>query len=190
MASLNRTTYHSIMIRCFMKRQVVFACMVTMLIAWFSGCGYRFAGSGSYPAGVSRIFITMLDNRSAETGVESTFTNDLIHEFTRKRKESLAPDRTSADAILTGTIVRLSVENIARANVSTGVERRVTGTLNLQLASPDGRVHWASGDIVESQTYPVVVGDQTATDRNKSDAIDAVSQKAAVSAFNRLTDDF
>ena len=173
-----------------MTRQVNYWLVIGVLTAMLNGCGYQFSGSGSYPAGGSQIFITILENRSGETGVESTFTNDLIYEFTRNRKESLAPDRSSADGILTGTIVSLSVENIARANVSTAVERRVTGTLNLQLASPAGRVLWSSGNIVERQAYDVVAGNRRATDQNKSDAIGIVSQKLAETAFNRLTDDF
>jgi outer membrane lipopolysaccharide assembly protein LptE/RlpB len=161
-----------------------------VLVILLAGCGYHFAGSGSFPAGVSRVFITILENRSVETGVESTFTNDLIYEFTRNRKESLAPERSSADGILTGSIVGLSVDNITRSTVSTALERRVTGTLNLRLESPEGRILWSSGNIVERQAYAVVDGNKTATDQNKSDAIAVLSKKLAESAFNRLTDDF
>lgn len=163
---------------------------VAVFVLLLAGCGYHFAGSGSFPAGVSRVFISILENRSAETGAESIFTNDLIFEFTRSRKESLAQERDAADGILTGTIVSLSVENISRSTVSTAVERRVTGILILHLESPGGRVLWASGNIIESQNYSVVDGNKTATDQNKSDAIAAVSRKIAESAFNRLTDDF
>jgi hypothetical protein len=70
------------------------------------------------------------------------------------------------------------------------VERRVTGTLNLQMESPDGRILWRSGNIIERQAYNVVDGNKTATDQNKSDAIAALSSRLAESAFNRLTDDF
>ena len=164
--------------------------LVGFLAVTLTACGYHFAGSGDFPAGVSRVFIPILENRSAETGAESILTNDLIYEFTRSRKESLAQDRSSADSILTGTIVTILVENIARSTVSTAVERRVTGILNLRLESPDGRILWASGNIVERQAYSVVDGNKTATDQNKSDAIAVVSKKLAESAFNRLTDDF
>jgi outer membrane lipopolysaccharide assembly protein LptE/RlpB len=167
---------------------LIFAGVV--FVTWFCSCGYHFAGSGNYPAGVSRVFIVMLENRSAETGVESTFTNDLIYEFTRNRKESLVQERSEADGILTGTIARLAVENVSRASVSTAVERRVTGTLNLRLESPDGRIIWASGNIVERRAYEVVEGNETATDQNKADAIAELSRKMAESAYSRMTDDF
>jgi len=173
-----------------MKHRPLLLFSVAIILTGIFGCGYRFAGSGSYPAGVNRIFIPLMENRTAETGVERIFTNDLIYEFTRKRKESLAQDRTNADGILSGTIVRLSVDNIARTSASTAVERRVTGTLSLRLKSMDGRLLWASGNLAENQAYTVVAGDKTATDRNKSEAIAIVSQRLAESAFNRLTDNF
>ena len=173
-----------------MKRRILSTLAIAAFFACCFGCGYHFSGSGSYPSGVSQIFITLLENRTAETGVESTFTNDLIYEFTRNRKETLARDRSSADSILSGTIAGLSVANITRTSVSTATERRVTGTLTLRLESPEGRLLWVSGNIVESEAYEVVAGDKMATERNKSQAIATLSRKLAESAFNRLTEDF
>ncbi len=173
-----------------MPTWVLRAWVTAGLMALFLGCGYHFAGSGSFPAGVTRVFITILENRTSETGVETIFTNDLVYEFTRSRSESIAQERSSADGILTGTIERLSVNNVSRSSVSTAVERRVTGTLNLRLESPDGRILWSSGNIVERQAYAVVDGNKTATDQNKSDAIAELSSKLAESAFDRMTDDF
>ena len=161
-----------------------------LIAAILTACGYHFAGGGSYPAGVTRIFIPMLENRTSETGVERVFTNDLIYEFTRSRKDSLAKELSSANGILTGTISRLSVQNISRSSVSRAKERRVTGTLNLQLESPDGRILWKSGEIVEREAYEVVTENKTATDQNKSDAIAELSKKMAELAFTRLTDNF
>ena len=173
-----------------MKKGWAWGSVLAVLVVTLTGCGYQFAGGGSLPAGVSRVFITMLENRSMVTGVESTFTNDLVDEFTRNRQESLVQERASADGILTGTIVSLSVENISRATVSKAVTRRVIGTLILRLESPDGRMIWSSGNMVERQDYTVVDGNKTATDQNKADAIAELSSKLAESAFNRLTDNF
>lgn len=164
--------------------------LAVALAAYVYACGYHFAGGGSLPAGVTRVFIPIFENRSSEYGVASVFTNDLIYEFTRSRKESLARDRSSADGILRGTIVVIAVENVSRATVNTATERRVTGIVRLQMESLDGRIRWSSGDIIESFVYSVVDGNKTATDQNKSEAIAVVSKRTAESAFTRLTDDF
>ncbi len=173
-----------------MANQTRIVCLTAVLVTVISACGYHFAGGGSLPAGVSQVFIPMFENRSSETGVESRFTNDLLFEFTRHRKESIASDRSSADGILNGTIASLFVDNVSMATVSVAVERRVTCVMRLQMVSPDGRIVWASGNIVESHAYSVADGNKTATDQNKSDAIAVVSKKVAETAFNRLTDDF
>ncbi len=162
----------------------------TVLAATLMACGYHFAGGGKLPAGVTRIYIDMLENRTSESGVERTFTNDLIYEFTRGRKESLAKERANANGILTGTITRLAVENISRSSVSAATERSVTGTVNLRIESPEGKVLWKSGSLIESEDYEVVSENKTATTQNKSDAIADLSKKMAESAFTRLTDDF
>ena len=56
-----------------------------------TACGYRFAGTGNLPAGVESIFIEVLENRTAETGIENTFTNELIYEFTRTTRKYWLP---------------------------------------------------------------------------------------------------
>lgn len=167
-------------------KQVLIIASVVLLVA----CGYHFAGSGRFPGGVRHIYITMLKNRTSETGVESRFTNDLIYEFTRNREAAVADNRESADAILTGTIVSLAVQNISLATIDTAIERRVIGTVDLRLARPDGQLIWSSGNIVDQEDYMVVSGNKTATDQNKSDAIAELSKKIAEAAFNRLTDNF
>lgn len=154
------------------------------------GCGYHFAGSGSLPAGVSQVFIVVMENRTVESGVERIFTNDLIDQFTRRRKASLAETRDAADGILTGTIVSLNVQDVARSSVSIVTERQLTCQLIIRLSSPDGNILWSSGTIVERQTYSVADDDNTLTNQIKVRAIAAVSRKATESAFYRLTADF
>lgn len=173
-----------------MRQQVVNQWLVAVLLIAMAGCGYRFAGQGQLPAGVSRVFVDILDNRTTVSGLERMITNDLIDEFTRRREESLEGDRSQADAVLTGIIVRLTEDSVARTSISAAAERRVAATVNLRLESPDGRVLWSSGNVVERQDYAVVEGDETATDRNRSAAIAALSRRLAETAFNRLTDDF
>ena len=68
-----------------------------MLWAFISACGYQFAGGGNFPAGVTSLSINMFENRTAETGVENVFTNDIIYEVTRDKKVVLR-SKNAADA--------------------------------------------------------------------------------------------
>ena len=173
-----------------MRRRIFLPVAILTALSTLWACGYRFAATGHLPAGVSRVFIEIFENRTAETGVERLFTNDLIGEFTRMNASLLATDRKAADGILTGTIVRLSVGDLTRSSVSTTVAREVTGRIRLQLMSVDGNMLWSSGDMIERQSFAVVADDQSATDQNKITAISTLSTKLAEHAFSRLTAEF
>ncbi|PIU49285.1 MAG: hypothetical protein COS92_07585 [Desulfobacterales bacterium CG07_land_8_20_14_0_80_52_14] len=153
-----------------------------------AGCGYRFAGSGSFPAGVKKIHIALLDNRTTETGIEKDFTDDLIDEFIRRNEEGLVNAPEDADAVLSGVIAAMAVETISRTGASTSDERRVTITVVLKLTDQKKRVIW-SGSVSEDEAYPVA-GDRLTTDQNRREAIKALSKLMAERVYNNLTAGF
>ena len=83
---------------------------VIVILLFFSACGYRFAGSGNLPGGIQTVAIEILENRTTETGLENTITNDLIYEFSRKGRR-VQKDSKKADAVLTGVIVSERINN-------------------------------------------------------------------------------
>jgi outer membrane lipopolysaccharide assembly protein LptE/RlpB len=152
-----------------------------------SACGYRFAGSGSLPGGTQTVFVEVLENRTAETGIENTFTADLRYEFVRNR---MTATKSKAAGILSGVIRSLRVETIARASQTVSQERRVTATVDLNLVDQDGKVLWSVKGISDSEAYQVTADDKTAIDFNKRAAITRLSKRIGESVFYRLTDDF
>lgn len=154
------------------------------------GCGYRFSGGGSLPEGVERVAIRGLENRTGETGLENTLTNDLLYEFTRNNKAAVSDD-DRADAVLSGTIVSLRTETVSRQSGSTAAQRRLIIRLRLQLIRNDsGRLLWRADNITANETYDVDPNSDTGTERNKQDAILLVSKRLAEDTYNRLSDDF
>ena len=152
------------------------------------GCGYRFTGSGNFPAGVKTVFITILKNHTSETGVENVFTNDIVYEFTRNRKGALA-DMDKADAILLGVIESMSIETISRKGINTSIERRVAVVVSLKLTDQKGKAIWSAESISVKEAYDVA-SDKIATEKNRRDAISALSKRVAEKVYNRLTEDF
>jgi len=137
---------------------------------------------------VKTVFITILKNHTSETGVENVFTNDLIYEFTRSRKGALAGmDR--ADAILLGVIESMSIETISRKGINTSIERRVTVVVSLKLTDRKGKAIWSAESISAKEVYDVA-SDKIATEKNRRDAISALSKRVAEKVYNRLTEDF
>ncbi len=160
-------------------------CLLFFAGIFLWGCGYRFTGGGELPAGMKAVFIKVLENRTSETGVENTFTDDLRYEFIRFDK---AAEQKTADAVLAGVIESMSVETVSRRGTQTSLERRVSFSVALTLKNRDGKAVWAR-NISSDETYEVS-SDKLATEENRRKAIVALSKNLAEAVYNSLTGDF
>lgn len=162
---------------------IVFA--ILCFLAFLSACGYKFAGGGTLPSGINSVCVTILENRTSEIGVENTFTNDLIYEFTRNGKFASID---KADALLSGVVKSMSIETISHSGAQTSLERRVKFTLDLKLTDQNGRILWSKG-ISDNEAYDVV-SDKLSTEQNRHNAISTLSTRLAEKVYNSLTADF
>jgi len=153
-----------------------------------SGCGYRFVGGGSFPGGIKTVFVKILENKTAEVGVESTFTNDLIYEITRTGDVRLV-SQDRADGVLSGVITQINIGTVSRRDQKEAAERRLTVFVDLQLTDRSGKIVWSANSVAANETYPVDA-DKEQTELNKRDAFDALSKRLAEVINNRLTSDF
>ena len=172
----------------FLKRRNIW--IILFLPIFFSACGYRFTGGGSFPAGIKSICVVTLENRTSETGAENIFTNDLIYEVTRDNKVVLT-SKDKAEALLSGIIQSMSIETISRkgAHSSLSLERRVTITVDVKLTDPNGKVIWYASDVSANEAYDVM-SDKLATEQKRKGAISALSKRLAEKLYARITDDF
>lgn len=161
---------------------------VIFISLFFSACGYRFAGSGNLPAGIQTIAIEILENRTIETGLEYTVTNDLIYEFTRKGR-TVKKTSTEADAVLTGVVQSERITTISRQAQQSPLARRVEIIVKLKLTASDDRIIWSASSISEFQEYNVAA-DKQATEINKRRAIETLSKRLAEKVHNRMTENF
>lgn len=158
--------------------------VVLVCLTLLASCGYRLSGSGRLPGDANTIGISVLTNRTALSGLETTVTNALVDEFTR-RQQNLVVEASRADAVLGGTIDALSTETVARRSTLTAVERRMVITASLVLKNQKGVVLWTHR-ITASQTYAVDTS-RPETDRNLRMASARVAQRLAEFAYARLT---
>jgi outer membrane lipopolysaccharide assembly protein LptE/RlpB len=156
-----------------------------MLLA---ACGYQMAGPGELPGKANTLAVTMLVNRSGESGLEAKVTNALLDEITRRRQD-LVVSEVRADAILSGTIDSLSTQTAARSGTLTAAERKVVITVSLTLKSPKGEVLWQGSRLTAEQAFPVA-DTKPQTESNRRAAINQVAQRLAEYAYERLTDAF
>lgn len=161
-----------------------------VLFMALAACGYHFTGVGlKAPEGVSTIAITVLENRTSESGLERVFTNDLAYEFTRSKVLHVV-EKDTADAVLSGIIKSMGVETISHTASYDSGERRVTITLNLTLKSRDGKVLWSDTALSDREAFEVLPDDKIATNRNRRVAIEAISERLAEKAHNRILTGF
>lgn len=164
------------------------AVLLTVIAGFFfSGCGYRFAGGGDLPSSVKKVSISVLENKTAQSGIENIITNDLIYEFTRNGKAVEKKD--DADAHLTGTIESVSDDAISHRGDQFSTERRVNVVLNLKLTDNNGKIIWTAKGIASDEAFSVS-SDKMATEDKKRSAIIVLSKRLAEKVYNRLTDNF
>jgi len=155
---------------------------------FLSACCYRFAGSGSFPAGIKSVSVSVLENRTSESGMENVLTNALIYEFSRDKRITLT-NTDRADALLSGVIISMRIKTISRKSTHSPLERRVTVTVNLKLTDRSGRVVRAAKGVSSQEAYEVLP-DKLETEQNRRDAISALSKRLAEKVHGRITEDF
>ncbi len=165
-----------------------FSIVLLVLCIFFSACGYRFEGGGSFPGGIKSVYITIFENRTAETGLETIFANDFIDEFTRRGNLVLA-GRDSAETILAGEIESLNIETVSRRESHTALERQVNVVVALKLTGSDGEVIWSAKGVSAHEAY-TVMPDKMATEYNRRQAISVISKRMAEAAYEHLTINF
>jgi outer membrane lipopolysaccharide assembly protein LptE/RlpB len=154
-----------------------------------AGCGYHPKGMGlTAPPGVRTIAVTVLENRTAESGIETRFTSDLAYEFTRSKIVQVV-GRDTADAVLSGIIVSLKEDTISHTASYESDERRVTMTMNLALKGTDGRVIWSRRHLSDREAFKVA-SDKLATERNRRAAIEVISERLAEKVHNAIFQGF
>jgi hypothetical protein len=171
-----------------LKKSLAAASLIAMAGVTLFACGYRFSGSGELPAGVETIFIAVLENRTSNVGVETTFTDDLINQFILNRKDALA-SRSRADAVLSGVIDSIFERRITQTGGGESIQRELTVVVSLRLNDQQGRQLWSARNVQARQTFEVGASRQE-TDQNKREAYDYLSDKLSQRIYNRLTEDF
>jgi len=164
--------------------------IVIGMFVLLAACGYRFVGSGGKtPKGLKTIFIHMIENRTAEVGIEVILTDQLKNEFIRKYKGELAP-LDQADGILSGRISDVRTVTVSRRGTQSALEKRVVVTIDLTLKNQEADIIWSTRGMSGSETYTVEQSDRQSTETAKQEAMELVLLRLGEEAYYRMTDDF
>jgi hypothetical protein len=168
-----------------MKRTLVPLLLICLLLP---ACGYRFSGGGSLPGGADTISVLMLENRSAEVGIQTRLNSDIIYEVTRRDSSRIVRPE-NADALLSGVVKTVQDTDIAHTGTSTASQRRVTLVIDMKLERPDGTTLWRRNGLSDYEAYDVAAN-RRQTELNRRTAIERLSKRLAETIYKSITDDF
>jgi hypothetical protein len=130
----------------------------------------------------------MLENRTAEVGIQTQLNSDIVYEVTRRDSSRIARSE-NADALLSGVVKTIQDTDIAHTGTSTASQRRVTLTVDMKLARPDGTVLWRREGLSDYAAYNVAA-DRTQTDLNRRSAVAKLSKRLAETIYKSITGNF
>jgi len=163
--------------------------LIMFLLLTLSTCGYQLKDRGlAAPEGVQTIAVPVFENRTAETGLETVFPDDLAYQFTRSKVLRLV-DKERADAVLRGEITLVRDETVSLFKNYEPAEKRVYIELMLSLIRRDGRILWADADFSDQEAYPVSQ-DKQVSGRFRREAIETMSKRMAERIHNQILEDF
>lgn len=93
------------------RREAVGAALAALAGVLHVGCGYSLAGRGNFlPSYIRTIGIPAFANNTTVFDLERTITERVRAEFIGRGRYQVVPDTDAVDAVLTGTIVSVTLE--------------------------------------------------------------------------------
>ena len=154
------------------------------------GCGYHLAGTGSQaPGNINSVAVEVLDNKTAEVGIETIFTNALLNEFILWKRLSVKSSN-EADAILGGSIAYIRIQQFSHVTSTQTLQSRVIITLSLSLTRVDtDEILWQNKNLTYYDEY-VETGNALETDRLRREAISRIATFLAQKVHLNIFEEF
>ena len=172
-----------------MKNKLSVAAILVLAVL-VAACGYQFRGKqNNLPSDVKSIAIPVFKNKTNEIRIEQIFTDAVIFQFTRSQMVRVVSEG-QADAVLSGTVTRVQITDVALTSGDTSRQRRITIWVAAQLVrKKDGKVLWQNKSLWQNATYNVA-GTAQATDTNKRAAITELAKNLAQTLHDSVFENF
>lgn len=153
-----------------------------------AACGYQLEGGGYINEDITRVSVTVFNNKSSETGAGITFTNALVEEIIRKTDTRVVDDAL-ADFIIEAQINAITFSTLSRSTTDSVTERRVTASVDLKIRDKNNDVVWSVKNFSSNDEYEV--SDDTAVDdTNKSEAVEKIAVRSAERLVSKMLSNF
>ena len=166
--------------------------LLIVLLFMPAGCGYRFSPGGEWiDSRLQTVFVDNLVNSTSEPFIEIYLRNGFEDQFRKSSRFRLTGSKDTADLILQGTIIALSVPPVAYDRYDKAQEGRAVMTVNLLFEERDARKKiWAVSNFSGNETYRIDQANPNATSVSKTAALQKLSNDMAEKAFRNLMSGF
>jgi len=148
------------------------------------GCGiYSFTGSGI--GGIESISIEPFDNQTAEFGIREDLTDTILDRLLKDRTLTVT-DRSSADAVLYGTILSMDDKPLSYDEQESVSEFEIKISVSFILKLPDKSEPIWQGHIIGNGSYPYNTGGAD----EREQGIKKAMERIAEDLMNKLTSDW
>lgn len=153
-----------------------------------SSCGYQFEGGRYLYENVPDVAVSVMENKSSESGAGITFTNALIREIIEKTDTKVV-DASEASMILKGSVNSITFSTLSRSTSESAIERNVSATIDIKLLDRDGAIIWSVKGVSSDEAY-TVSEDAIADETNKREAVDIIADRSAEKVVSKMTANF
>lgn len=158
------------------------------LVLLVSACGYRLEGGGQLHPGVTRVGVTVFENRSAQTYAGIYFTNEMIREI-QDRTDTQVVDPDRAVFLIKGAIKGITFATLSRSSTETVTERRINAVVDVQLLDADNAVQWSVSNFTATESY-FVAPDKVNDEANIRDGIEIIAKRMAERIVSQMAANF
>ena len=169
-------------------KQIKWLAAAVLITAAAAGCGYRLQGAGDLYDGVSRVSVSVFENKTTEAGAGVSFANALIREIQERTRTRVVQPGAAARNI-SGVIQAITFGTQSRSDTHTVVERQVTAVMDVKLVNAAGEVLWSVKGFSASESY-TVASDKVDDEANKARAVDEIALRAAERLVNQMSSRF
>lgn len=166
--------------------------MALLVLMIAPGCGYRTEGGGFINDSVSRVSVSIFENKSTESRAGISFTNELIREITAKT-DTLVVDAGNAARKISGTVQSITFSTLSRSSSEDVMEREVTAKVDVVLTGAGGEILWSVKRFLATESYRVpdrISGVAVDDEDDKREAVDLIAERVAERLVSQMTNDF
>ncbi len=146
-----------------MIRRIWFAAwpaLAAILLTSAAGCGYGLVGrTSTLPEDIRSVFVETLRNQTTRAQIDQILTQAIINEFVTRRRFDVASDRTSANAVLTGTVTAFRVRPVTFGADGRGREYEITIQAQMEFKrTGEDEILWANPAYLFRSSYELLAG--------------------------------